>query len=287
MKILRLLPLCSAALLFTGFTSAARADEKAACVDASSKGQTLRDQHKLVDARQQFRLCAAAGCPSVVQTDCASWLADVDKAVPAVVLSAKNGAGADVFDAKVSLDGHPLASRLDGRAVDVDPGRHTFHFELPDGTHADVEVLVREGEKSQPVAAVLGAAPAASAPAVAPAAAGPAGAPAASRPLRTVGWVLGGLGVAGLAVGTAFGVVAISDKSSAGCVDDLCNPGTTSGIKSAALVSDVGWIAGGLLFAGGAALVLLSPPAHEAAAGLRLAPVVGPAGGGASLEGSF
>jgi hypothetical protein len=282
MKIRHLLtPLCATLLL----TAAARADDKASCLDASSKGQTLRDQHKLLDARQQFRLCAAAACPSVVQTDCASWLADVDKAVPAVVLSAKNGAGADVFDAKVTLDGQPLASRLDGRAIDVDPGRHTFHFELADGTHADLEVLVREGEKSQAVTAQLGVVPSASAAATAT----PAGATAqtASRPLRTVGWVLGGLGAAGLVVGTAFGVVAISDKSSAGCVDNLCNPGTTSGIKNAALVSDVGWIGGGLLLAGGAALVLLSPSAQSPTTALRVSPFVGPAGGGASLGGSF
>ena len=111
----------------------ALADEKAACLDASSKGQTLRDQHKLVEARQQLRVCAAGGCPSVVQTDCAAWLADVEKAIPTVVLAAKNGAGADLFDVKVSVDGQPLASRLDGQALPLDPGPHAFRFEGADG----------------------------------------------------------------------------------------------------------------------------------------------------------
>ena len=73
-----------------------------------------------------------------------------------------------------------------------------------------------------------------------------------------MGFVTGGVGVAGLVMATAFGIVAISDKSSADCMGNDCNPGTASGIRTAALISDVGWVAGGVLLAGGGALVLLS-----------------------------
>jgi hypothetical protein len=258
------------------------ADDKAACLSASSKGQTLRDQHKLIEARQQFRLCAAGGCPSVVQTDCASWLSDIDRAVPTIVLSAKNGSRADLFDVKVSVDGQPLAAKLDGQALAINPGPHTFHFEEADGTHADVQVLIKEGERSQPVEAVLGAVPATPPPAPAAATGG------SSNPMKTAGWIIGGVGVAGLALGTVFGIVALNDKNNAGCVDNLCNPGTSSGIKSAALASDVGWIAGGVLLAGGAALVLLAPgPKHEGAARVQVAPTVMAGGGGAVLGGTF
>lgn len=262
-------------------TRAGHADDRAACLDASSKGQTLRDQHKLVAARQQFRLCAASGCPSVVQTDCASWLTDIERAVPTVVLSAKSGTGVDLFDVRVTLDGQPLATKLDGQALSIDPGPHAFHFEQADGTHVDLQVLVKEGARSQPVDVTLAAASAA--PAATTAA--PRG---SSSPLRTVGWVTAGLGVAGLAMGAVFGIVAINDKNSAGCVDDLCNPGTSSGIKSAALLSDVGWIAGGVLLAGGAAIVLFAPGAgHESTGRVRLAPTVLAGGGGATLGGAF
>ena len=57
------------------------ADDKETCLDAVSKGQRFRDTHKLVQAREQFRVCAAATCPAVVQTDCAQWLDSVDKAL--------------------------------------------------------------------------------------------------------------------------------------------------------------------------------------------------------------
>jgi hypothetical protein len=227
-----------------------------------------------------------------VQTDCASWLADVEKALPTVVLTAKNGDGADLVDVKVSVDGQPLVAKLDGQAVPMNPGSHTFHFEGVGGTSQDRQVVVREGDKNQPVAAVLGAASSAppASPLAPPVAGGGAGeTPESSSSLKTVGWVLGGVGVAGLAAGTVFGIVAMSSKSGAHCdANNVCDPGTTSGIKTTALLSDIGWVAGGVLTAGGLALVLLAPsPHHEGAATVRIAPVVAAQGGGVTVGGAW
>lgn len=93
----------------------ASAGDKARCLDAATKGQRLRDAHKLLDARVQLRICAAAECPAVVQSDCAHWLAEVEHALPSIVITARNGAGADLVEVTVSVDGQPLMSRLDGR----------------------------------------------------------------------------------------------------------------------------------------------------------------------------
>jgi hypothetical protein len=81
----------------------------------------------------------------------------------------------------------------------------------------------------------------------------------------------------------------LSDKSSAHCdSSNSCDPGTTSGIRSAALVSDIGWIAGGVLLAGGAAIVLLAPRgSHDARVSLTVAPSVSSGGGGALLQGAW
>src|SRR5262249_13965446 len=98
-------------------TTAALADDKAACLQAASKGQRMRAQHDLVGARDQFRACAAAGCPAIVQRDCATWLTEVDKALPTVVVTAKDAAGADLVNVSVSVDGQPLLTKLDGRAL--------------------------------------------------------------------------------------------------------------------------------------------------------------------------
>jgi hypothetical protein len=265
-------------------TSVALADDKAACLDAASKGQTLRNAHKLVESREQLRICAAAACPAVVQSDCANWLADVEKALPSVVLTAKNAAGASLVDVKVTVDGQPLLTKLDGQAVPTNAGQHTFHFEGVDGS-ADQQVLVTEGEKNQRIAAVLGAA----APAVAGGISADTG--GSSSPWKTVGWVLGGAGVVGLGLGTVFGVMAMSDDSSAHCnASNQCQPGPLSSARSAALVADIGFIAGGVLLAGGAGLVLFGPSGGSAeapAASATLVPVVRTDGGGAAIRGSW
>jgi hypothetical protein len=290
-------------------TTSSLADDKAACLDAAKKGQRFKDNHKLVEAREQLRICAAAVCPAVVQSDCAIWLAEVDAALPSVVVTAKNGAGADLVDVKVSMDGQALVSKLDGHAVAMNAGPHTFHFAAVDGSTLDRQVVVREGEKNQSITVVLGAVPTpptrpppppVPGPALETPATGPTPQPpphavetpsdsgGSSGTLKTVGWVLGGAGVVGLGVGTVFGFIAMGDKDAAHCVNNICDPGTTGGIKSSALVSDVGWIAGGVLLASGAALVLFAPSgSHEPNAGLRVSPVVTASGAGFLTGGSW
>lgn len=262
-----LLVLLPATLVTTG----AVADDQE-CLDSVAKGQRLKATHKLVEAREELRVCAAATCPSVVQSDCANWLAEVEKALPSVVVTARNGAGADLVDVKVRVDGQPLASKLDGQAVPMNAGPHTFHFEGPEGTGLEEQLVVKEGEKNQAVSVVLGAPSRGS-----------------SSPWKTVGWVLGGAGVVGLGVASVFGAVAMGDKNAANCdARNVCDRGTTGAIKSAAQASDVGWIAGGVLLASGAAMVLLSPSAgSDAAARVRVAAVVTASGVRVVVGGSW
>jgi hypothetical protein len=286
------------ALSLAAWTAPAAAQDKAACVDAASKAQKLRSEHSLVEARAELRVCSSAACPTAVQADCTGWLTEVEGSLPTVVVSAKNRSGADLFDVKVSVDGAPLASKLDGHAAPMNPGPHAFHFETADGSALDQQVMVREGEKNQEVAVVLGALPA-SPPSPPPAGASP-GSPLQSSPLpadsgavqsspwKTIGWVAGAAGIVGLGIGATFGVIALHDKNAAGCnAADVCQPGTTGGIKSAALVSDIGWIAGGVLLASGAALVLFAPGDHRAASAIRVAPSLVAGGGGAVLGGAW
>jgi hypothetical protein len=268
------------------------ADDKSICLDAASKGQNLRDAHKLAEARDQFRTCARRECPAIVQQDCGGWLTEVEKSLPTVVITAKDGAGADLTEVRVAVDGQPLATKLDGQAVAINPGRHLVHFELADGTALDQEILVKEGGKDQAVAVVLGRPPTTlSIGNKASATAGTSAHGGASGPWKTVGWMLAGVGVVGVGVGTAFGVVAINDKSSAHCVADMCLAGPLSDARTAAIIADVGLIAGGVLLASGATLVLFGPRATEGHEGstarMEIAPTAGPHGGGVVLGGSW
>jgi hypothetical protein len=259
--------------------------DQAACLDAVSKGQRLRTAHKLVEAREHFRVCARAECPAVVQSDCTNWMGEMEARLPGVVLSAKDGAGRDVVDVKVSVDGQPLAGTLDGQAVAVDPGLRTFRFERGDGSAATQQVLVKEGDKAQSVSVVLsgpGAPSSSPAEAVAPASDGSGGgAPPASTPTSTarlLGLVLGGAGIVGMGVGAAVALDAKSkDDRAAG------EPGTARQTDSSSAVSE-----------GNVATVVLGVGAAMAVAGVILwltAPTervaVGTDGRAVILRGSF
>jgi len=233
--------------------------DKAACLDAVGKGQRFRDTHKLVEARQKFRVCARAECPTVVQTDCAGWLADVEKTLPTVVLSARIRGGRDVVDVSVTMDDAPLVGTLDGQAVPVNPGLHTFRFERASGPAATVQKLVKEGEKAQGVVVVfstaetLGAAPGPSSEAPS----GPSRTPAMEKPgnaVRILGLLIGGAGVLGMGAGTGLAIDAKSKDNTA-----ANEPGALRQTDSASAVGE-----------GNVATVLLGVGAAMAVAGVVL-----------------
>lgn len=92
---------------------------------------------------------------------------------------------------------------------------------------------------------------------------------------RIVGLTVGGLGVAGLALGSVFGIISLSKSSEA---DSECQPPdrklcTPAGVEAgddalaAGNVSTVAFIAGGALLAGGVALYFTAPSGSSVAIG--------------------
>lgn len=273
MKNLVWIALCGA----TWNAAALADDDKAACLDAASRGQTLRDAHQLVEARAQFRVCAREVCPAVVQRDCADWLAAVEKALPTVVVSAKDSAGNDVVSVRVSVDGKLLTTTLDGHAVPMNPGPHTFHFETDALAPIDRQVLVKEGESDQSVAVVLAPRVRVEPPITPVAPVAPIEPPLAkhddARSWRIAGYTVGALGLVGLGIGAAFGFVAIADKNSANCdASGFCDSGPLADARTSATVSTVGVITGGVLLAAGVMFVLLAPRHHAPVAATWVAP---------------
>jgi len=111
-----------------------------------------------------------------------------------------------------------------------------------------------------------------------------------ANPLKTVGLVLGGVGVVGIGVGTIFGLKAISninDAKDGSCARSICQEQAdldkTKDANSAATVSNVAFIAGGATLVGGALLFFLTPSHRET--GLRAVPYVGSNELGLSLGG--
>jgi hypothetical protein len=130
-------------------------------------------------------------------------------------------------------------------------------------------------------------------PAPVPAEAPPA--PAGSS-LRTWGWIAGGVGVAGVAAGSVFGLMAISKnaatkQSGGGTCDssnacDQADKNARDTARTLGDVSTVAFVVGGVGLATGAVLLLVAPSSH-ASSGVRAYPVVGASDAGLAVEGRW
>jgi hypothetical protein len=227
----------------------------------------------------------------------------------------------------VKRDGQVLEASSFGTPVPIDPGRHSLEASAPgkrtwtselDVPFRGETMTVKIPGLEAPGATAKEARPAASssAPAAAQAAnAGPkadevpAGAAAkpASRdghlgtnPQRPIGIITAGAGVAGVGVGVALGLLAKSklDQASANCVAGMCNGkgfDLTQQAGSIADLSTIAFVGGGLALATGIVLYFTAPTVKKESPGaapenvtaIRIAPVVVPGGGYATVGGAF
>jgi hypothetical protein len=146
-------------LFFAGVSSAQdkgdKSDDKKQCMAASETGQNQRDDGHYRAARQSFLACTRDVCPKVVAQSCTRWLRELDQDTPTVVLGAKDDQGNDLTDVKVSFDGEPLATVLDGKPLGVDSGEHVLRFEREGSVPFEQKLVLRAGEKARVVTVVM------------------------------------------------------------------------------------------------------------------------------------
>ncbi|MBK7584930.1 MAG: PEGA domain-containing protein [Myxococcales bacterium] len=175
-------------------------------------------------------------------------------------------AGGAPKGARVLRDGIELGPAAQGTALPVDPGPHTVVVEAPGYSRSETRVEAKERQTARVVV---------NAGARAPSATGDASDKPSSK--RTWGWALGGVGAAGLAVGTITGMMVLGEKRR---VDDNCDASkrcNQTGIdavdrgRTFGTVSGASFIVGGLCLAGGAYL-LLSGDERSPATALTISP---------------
>lgn len=149
----RLALLAALPLLMMGSVSSAWAQPVSAevCLSTNGKAQSLRAERKLREAREQLKVCSQPSCPSAVQRDCSQWLRDVEAALPTLSFAAKDANGSDLTKVRVLVDGHVLLEELDGSAIPLDPGKHSFTFEHEGAPSVTQELLVNEGDKARKI----------------------------------------------------------------------------------------------------------------------------------------
>jgi hypothetical protein len=198
-------------------------------------------------------------------------------------LTIKVPAGSEL---EVKLDGVAIPAGALGTSIPVDPGDHTASASAPGKRSWEAKVTIKPAEPQTLTVPPL------EAPTL----------PPAPPPATTGGWkkpvglVALGLGAVGLGVGTYFGVHALglASQASLGCPDKVCTPAGWKALgdgRAAAAVANGTLIAGGVLAAAGAALVIVAAvtaPADRAnAARLPLDISVGAGGAFVSTGGAF
>jgi hypothetical protein len=225
------------------------------CLAASEKSLTLRNQHKLRAARAQLLICASRSCPADIRKECTRRVDEVNGAMPTIVFGAKDGTGNDLAAVKVTMDGEIITEKVDGTAISLDPGAHTFTFQAAGQPILSRQIVIREGEKERREMLALGK------PAEAPLA--PVAAPArpeeASSPLgnqRVAALVVGSVGAVGLVVGGVFGGLSISQHNQAESVCPASGCPTQQGVDRWNAARLDGNVSTAALVVGGAALVV-------------------------------
>lgn len=219
--------------------SAARAED---CIAAYEQTQTARKDGKLMTARKAATVCARADCPSLLARDCSKWVGELDASIPTIVFDARSPQGTELVDVKVKVDGAPLVEKIDGKAIQVDPGSRTFVFEAGGAPSVEKSVVVREGEKNRRISVTI----ATSTPTTPK--------EERARPIPLGVWIFGGVSVAALATSAIFAIDGLGKKSDLDACKPHCSSDDVDAMSARFTFADVALGAG--IMAGAAAVWL-------------------------------
>ena len=268
------------------------------------EGQSLTRLNRFVEAEEAFmramRTPIDAHSPEQFRKakhDAEQELAALRPRIPKVTIVV-TGAGAGAPNLAVALDGKAVKNALLGVEMPIDPGDHVLTTGAG-GERREASFSIAEKERKSVEIEAL--APTDAAAPVAPPEATP---PPESKPRpeppppqqpqaswqKPAAFVVGGIGVAGLATGIVTGLMATSRHATAEkeCPNRVCTEGSAGAdaldsFRSLRTISTIGYVVGGVGLAGGITLFLLAPaqPANRSSLRLKIG------ARGAELEGAF
>jgi len=231
MSALRLKMLCTAIGAVMTLSQGAMADgSEDVCFSAAADGQKARKLGKLHEAREVFTRCAQAACPAEVTERCTGWLAEVDEAMPSVLVATEDASGHDLARGTVRIDGQEQ-DVLVGKPVSLEPGQHVLVLEVPGEAKVEETIVLREHEKNRRVVLQLHA----------PSVVG------VHKP-SPVPFVVGSIGLAFAASFGVFGVAGMVDRQSSHC-DVGCAASDYARVRAELVVADVSLGIAGVLLA--------------------------------------
>jgi hypothetical protein len=142
--------ICSLAGVFWSSASPCAASDRER--DCSAVYEAAREQElagRLQEATSIFQNCAIDSCNNPIRQTCEAKLFRLELDVPSVVPLVKDHTGEPIVDVQVTMDGRLLASRLDGRALSVDPGLHVFVFSADGAEIGRRKLVIAQGQRNR------------------------------------------------------------------------------------------------------------------------------------------
>ena len=234
-------------------------DVKAQCLGAYEQGQRQRKAGTLEQARDTFTFCASDACPSALHEDCSRWLSEVVEATPKAVFRVSSSSGEELTGVRVRVDGGESQPAGEG-PVELDPGVHVAVLEHAD--HRSVERRFTVSERETLTLEVVLAPAMTTRPPLARSTTGSGSSRDAREERRlslTPIWIGAGLGAAGAAGFTYFGLKArAADRSLDSCTPS-CDKTKVDAIERDYLLANISLGAGALGVLGAGAWALFGP----------------------------
>jgi hypothetical protein len=114
----------------------------------------LEQSGHLRQAKDTLLACMKATCGGV-KLRCTALFSQLESDTPSVVPLVVDEGGDPRTDVQVTMDNELLTSRLDGRALPVDPGLHEFSFSADGSVLASQKVMIVQGQRNRPINVAL------------------------------------------------------------------------------------------------------------------------------------
>jgi hypothetical protein len=109
----------------------------------------------LREAKETYLACAKPACGVLIRNQCSARYTQLESDIPSVVPLVTDETGRDRSDVQVTMDSELLTSRVDGRALPVDPGPHEFSVIADGAILARRKVMILQGQRNRPIALAL------------------------------------------------------------------------------------------------------------------------------------
>jgi hypothetical protein len=242
---------------------AARAQAPEAACEAVERTEAMRADGQYRKARELLLECVNAQCGGDVRRGCATTLQKLDAVTPSIVIRATEASGNDLSDVSVRLGEEQLVGSLDGMAIPVDPGEHTFTFTRAGQPPVVQTLTIAQGEKFRPIDVIIGSSPPPLQSSGVESASSAATSGVSERSVAA--GTLIGIGAVGLGGFAWLGTRARSGEKDLESCDPACSEGHVDSVQKRYLLANVSLGVSVLAF-GAATWLLLTAPSDEVTA---------------------